>query len=167
ARDYAIVHASHDWILWLNPDEELVPESLPAVRDCNRGDDALGFYVLVQDILRLEQPPLYAETAQLRLFRRRADVHSLGRLHPVFVPSLEDIAKRESKMVPHAEIAIRRHAYLSQLNEAKLRWSLRLLELELRDRPGQLHYLIEYGRTLLLANEPKGHAVLAEAVDQI
>jgi tetratricopeptide (TPR) repeat protein len=48
-----------------------------------------------------------------------------------------------------------------------LRWSLRLLELELRDRPGQLHYLIEYGKTLLLANDPKGHEVLAQAVEQV
>ena len=37
------------------------------------------------------------------------------------------------------------------------------LELELRDRPGQLHFLIEYGRHLLWLNDPKGHAVLAEA----
>jgi hypothetical protein len=42
-----------------------------------------------------------------------------------------------------------------------------LLELELRDRPGQLHYLIEYGRTLLLLNDSKAHDVLAEAVEQI
>src|SRR5207253_3105704 len=34
ARDYAIAHAGHDWILWLNPDEELIPESLAALRDC-------------------------------------------------------------------------------------------------------------------------------------
>src|SRR5438105_3754902 len=122
ARDYVLTHASHDWILWLNPDEELLSESLASIREGTTRADALGFYVLVQDIHRLEQPSSYSETAQLRLFHRRADVHSVGRLHPVFVPSFEDLAKREGKQVPHAEIIIRRHGYLSQLNDAKLRW---------------------------------------------
>jgi hypothetical protein len=167
ARDHAIAHAWHDWILWLNPDEELLPESFEPLSECSTRVDALGFYALVTDIHRLEQPSSFSETAQLRLFRRRPDVHSVGRLHPVFMPSFEEIAGREGKQVAYAKIAIRRHAYLSQLDEGKLRWSLRLLELELRDRPGQLHYLVEYGRALLLANNPKGHEVLAEAVEQI
>jgi tetratricopeptide (TPR) repeat protein len=40
-----------------------------------------------------------------------------------------------------------------------------LLALELRDRPAQLHYLIEYGGNLLRLNDPRGHAVLAEATE--
>jgi hypothetical protein len=39
--------------------------------------------------------------------------------------------------------------------------------MELADRPGQLHYLIEYGRTLLRLNDPTGHDVLAEACGQV
>src|SRR5260370_35752574 len=31
ARDHAIAHARHDWILWLNPDEELLPERFGAL----------------------------------------------------------------------------------------------------------------------------------------
>jgi hypothetical protein len=36
---------------------------------------------------------------------------------------------------------IRRHVYRSVLDESKLRWAVRLLERELQDRPGRLHYL--------------------------
>src|SRR5438132_1393601 len=129
--------------------------------------DTAGFYVLVQDQLRPEEPDACSESAQLRVLRRGLPLRSAGRLHPVFVPTVEEAAAAQGKQVPYVATVLRRHAYLSQLNEAKLRWSLRLLELELRDRPGRLPYLIEYGRTLLLANEPKGHAVLAEAVEQI
>src|SRR5262249_21308115 len=66
-----------------------------------------------------------------------------------------------------APLVIRHHAYLSVLTEDKLRWATRLLELELKDRPGQLHYLIEYGRNLLRLNDPQGHVVLAEAAEQV
>src|SRR5205807_8215436 len=147
ARDFTLAQAKGDWILWLNPDEELLQDSFARIHECMDRNDALGFYVLVQDQLKVDQPEVATQAGQLRLHRRRPDVHSIGRLHPVFVPTFEELAKREGKQIPRANIVIRRHAYLSQLTEAKLRWSLRLLELELRDRPGQLHYLIEYGRT--------------------
>ena len=58
---------------------------------------------------------------------------------------------------------MRRHAYTSTLDESKIRWAIRLLELELRDRPGRLHYVIEYARNLLLLNDPRGHEVMGHA----
>src|SRR5262249_10844530 len=78
-----------------------------------------------------------------------------------------ELAEQEGKQVCASEIRLQRRAYLSQLTPAKLRWAARLLELELQDRPGQLHYLIEQGRTLLLLNDSRGHEVLAEAAEQI
>jgi hypothetical protein len=66
-----------------------------------------------------------------------------------------------------ADVILRHHAYGSTLTEAKLRWALRLLEKELRDRPGQLPYLIEYGHGLLRLNDPRGHEVLAEAAERL
>jgi hypothetical protein len=167
ARDFAIRQATGDWILWLNPDEELLASCHAELRHCLERDEAFGYSVRVQELLKPNESDYFTETVQLRLFRRRPGVCSVGRLHPAFVPSLEETARREGKQIYAAEVVLRRHAYLSPLTEPKLRWSVRLLELELRDRPGQLHYLIEYGRTLLLLNDPKGHAVLAEAVEQI
>jgi tetratricopeptide (TPR) repeat protein len=167
ARDYALSQATTDWILWLNPDEELLPLSRQSVHECLTRDDAFGYYVIVHELVKADQPDTFSETTQLRLFRRRPHVQSRGRLHPSFVPSLEEVAEQEGKQITLSEIRLQRHAYSSQLTEPKLRWAARLLELELRDRPGQLHYLIEYGRTLLLLNDPKAHTVLAEAVEQL
>src|SRR5260370_11954027 len=53
------------------------------------------------------------------------------------------------------------------MSNDKARCSARLLEWELQDRPGQLRYLIEYGRHLLWLNNPQGHKVLAEAAEQV
>jgi hypothetical protein len=167
ARDFALAQARSDWILWLNPDEEVSRETFVHLREGMTRQDVAGFYVLVQDQLRPDEPDACSESAQLRVLRRGLPLRSAGRLHPVFVPTVEEAAAAQGKQVPYVATVLRRHAYLSQLNEAKLRWSLRLLELELRDRPGRLPYLIEYGKTLLLANDSRGHEVLAEAVEQV
>ena len=167
ARDFALTQATADWILWLNPDEELLPVDQTVLRGYLAREDTFGYHVVVQERLNADQPDVFSETVQLRLFRRRPQVRSVGRLHSTFVPALEEVARQEGKQIAFSEMRLQRHAYLSRLTEPKLRWAARLLELELRDRPGQLHYLIEYGRTLLLLNDPQGHAILAEAIEQI
>jgi tetratricopeptide (TPR) repeat protein len=167
-RNCALAQATGDWIFWLNPDEELLPESRRVLPRCLAMDQAIGFIIRVQDQLKSDRPAALTETNQPRLFRRDCGVQYRGRLHPYFAVPLDELGRRQGKLVfATTEVILRRHAYLSVLNPQKLQWAKRLLELELRDRPGQLHYLIEYGRTLLLLNDPRGHEFLATAVNQI
>lgn len=121
----------------------------------------------MRDQLRADRPDYTAQTDQFRLFRRDAGVRYRGRLHPAPETPPEELARRQGKRVYAAALVVVRHAYLSALTPDKLRWAAHLLDLELRDRPGQLHYLIDYGRTLLMLNDPRGHAVLADAADQV
>src|SRR5260370_10066792 len=166
-RNFAFRQARGDWIFWLNPDEELLPQSQEELRRSLTTDESLGYYVRVQELEQAERLDLFTETLQPRLFRREADVAYVGRLHPRLEPSLEDVARKAGKQVSLSGITLRHYAYMSVLSEDKLRWAARLFELELKDRHGQLHYLIEYGRTLLLLNDPKAHRILAEATEQI
>ncbi len=167
ARNDALARATQDWILWINPDEELLPQSRDNVKPCLERADALGYVVCVLDLLRADRPDETTQTYQARLFRRDAGVRYIGRLHPSFEVPLEELARRQGKQVYAADVTLRRHAYLSVPTPDKLRWAARLLEQELRDRPGQIHYLVEYGRTLLWLNDPRGHEVLAEAAEQV
>ncbi len=167
ARNFALDQAVGDWVFWLNPDEELLPSSHAAVRACMAVAEVFACAVRVQELARPDRPEAFTETLQVRLFRRHGGLRYRGRLHPTFVPPVEEVAAREGKAVLPAAVTVRRHAYFSVLSEAKLRWAARLLRLELADRPGQLPYLIEYGRTLLWLNDPEGHAVLAEAAEQL
>jgi hypothetical protein len=167
AQNRALERATGEWIFWLNPDEEFVPqghEQLPALLP---RPEALAYVVRVREVLKPDQVERGAETWYPRLFRRHPDLRFVGRLHPHFAPPLEELARRENKQILRTDLLVRRHAYLSVLTEEKLRWATRLLELELQDRPGQLHYLIEYGRNLLRLNDPRGHAVLAEASEMV
>jgi hypothetical protein len=166
-RNFALEHATGDWVLWLNASEELLPSSHQAVRECMARDGVFGYFVLVQQPLGDDRPDAFAEAQDLRLFRRRPDLAFVGRLHPAPTPAAVEAVRRDGQAVAACAVTLRSAEPASERSEAKLRWTVRLLELELRDRPGQLHYLIEYGRTLLLLNDPRGHAVLAEAAEQV
>lgn len=166
ACNFALDRVRGDWVLWLNPDEELLPTTRADLGGYLARPDVLAYQVRVQEVPRGDRPDFFVETVQTRLFRRRPDLRFAGRLHPQLA-GLADVARREGMQVPLAELAVRHHAYLSVLDPSKLRWAARLFERELQDRPGQLHYLIEYGRTLLRLNDPRGHELLAQAAEQV
>jgi hypothetical protein len=167
AQNDVLDEATGDWVLWLNPDEELSPQAREQLPPLLARHDVLAYALRVQEVLQADQPDTAMESLHLRLFRRHPEARYVGRLHPHFIVPLEQLAAKEHLQICPADLIIRHHAYLSVLTEDKVRWATRLLELELRDRPGQLHYRIEYGRNLLRLNDPQGHAVLAEAADQI
>ena len=165
--NFALAHARGDWILWINPDEEVMPISLFEMDACLARDDVFAYSVSVRDLPHADRLDEYTETTLLRLFRRDPRVRFLGRTSPRFQPPLEDIAKQTERRIEQAPLLVRRHGYLSPLTPDKLRWVARLLELELRDRPGQLSYLIDYGQTLLRLNDARGHDALAAAAEFI
>jgi hypothetical protein len=167
ARNFALDQARSDWILWLNPDEELLNATRPQMEKLTSLESVLGYSLPVQEIARPDKLDSPIVVVQPRLFRRHPELRYVGRVHPGFRISWEEVARREQMDILPANVTIRRHAYLSKPTPDKLRWSARLLEAELRDRPGQLHYLIEYGRTLLWLDDPRGHEVLAEAVEKL
>ena len=167
ARNFALEQATGTWVLWLNPDEELLAGGRDKLPDQLARTDVLAFILRVQQLAHPEQTEAIFATAEPRLFRRDAAPRYVGRLHCHFAAPLEELAQKAGKQLAGCDLLIRRHLYLNVLDEQRLRWAARLLEKELKDRPGQLHYLINYGRTLLALNDPKGHAVLAEATDQL
>ena len=167
-RNFALGHAKGDWVLWLNPDEELSASASDEVRSLLDGDRRdFGHAVRVQSIPRADRPDQFSETNDLRLFRREPGVRYVGRLHPGLAPELAKALEAEGRQVGASGVVIRHHAYMSALDESKLRWAVRLLERELADRPDQLHYQVEYGRSLLMLEDPRGHEVMAAAIGRI
>ncbi len=168
-RNTALDRVGEGWVLWLNADEELMPESAPLVRPCvdDAGADVFGFTVLIRERWQEDRPDLWVETADLRLFRNRPDVRYVGRLHPTLRPGTAGAEGTKRPAVQTTPIVVVRHAYQSTLDASKLRWAARLLERELSDRPGQLGFLIEYGFTLARLGDPRAGEVLAEATEAV
>src|SRR5262245_44800011 len=167
AQNQALDRATGEWVFWLNPDEELLPPGPDRLAALLARPEALAYVVRVQEVMNPDRAEEATVTAWPRLVRRHPDARFVGRLHPHYATPLDALARRENMRIYESDLTVRHHAYLNVLTADKLRWANRLLELELRDRPGQLHYLIEYGRNLLRLNDPRGHAVLAEASDLV
>lgn len=176
-RDFTIRKARGDWVLWMHGSDELLPEGRGALRECLAREDAFGFFVKIQTVVGGPQAAeeeaaelsRAGETADVRLFRRRTDLPQLfvGRLHPRFHEDVVAAVRREGLTVTQSDVVLRHYAEPGRPSESKLRFNLRLLEAELRDQPGQLHYLIEYGRTLLIAEDPRGPSVMRQAAQQV
>src|ERR1039458_1380153 len=167
ARHFPLRTGTKGSILWLDADEELLPESRDELRRCLERKDAFGFIVLRRDLYTADRPDSATEMKLLRLFRRHEDVRFAGRYHEHFDPPLEAIAKLENKYLYESAIKLRHYGYIGELKKSKLERSAKFLKLELTDRPGQLYYEIEYGRTLLLLGDENGHTVLREATKQM
>jgi hypothetical protein len=167
ARNFVISQAHGDWIFWLDADEELLPGSVDTLRACIARTDALAWFVRRQDLDRADRPELYSVMWQLRLFRRREDLRFQGRCHPHFQPTISQIEQQTGLRVDYSDVNLRHYGYVGELRESKLRRGARLMELELRERPDQLYYLIEYGRTLLRLGDERGHEILRQATAQM
>jgi glycosyltransferase involved in cell wall biosynthesis len=146
-RNFTVGQATGDWILWLNADEELLPSCHTHLKACLLLPNIFGYFVVLQNLIQADRLDEFVQSSDLRLFRRRPDLAFIGRLHPHFHPDLVATIQKAGSQVLPCNVTIRSYAALAERSEAKLRGTVRLLELELRDRPGQLHYVIEYGRS--------------------
>jgi glycosyltransferase involved in cell wall biosynthesis len=169
ARHALLEHCTGDWILWMNASEQLLPEAIEPLRACQQRSDVAAFFVRIRNIFDRNRADQWMETGAIRLWKRRPDLLFQGRLHPHLAPAFQQAIERDGLKVDGSEIVLSNDdpGYAGKWDEPKLRFTARLLERELQDRPRQLHYIIEYGRTLLELNDRNGHTVLADAAQQV
>ncbi len=164
AKNAAILEASSEWVLLIDADEELDRASHDELRRCVRREEAFAYHILREDLQGDGRDG--TEMRVLRLFRKRPGMHYVGRCHPEFEPPLETVAAQEGRRVFPSTIRLRHTGYLDQFKRAKQERAAHLLALELKERPGRFYYLVEYGRSLLLLGDPRGHSILREATAQ-
>ena len=162
ARNAGLEAARGEWVFWTDSDETLIAPDPATFRELLGREDMLGYFVTIED-------QIGATTRTPRqhpsLYRRRSELRYHGRIHEHFEPPLEIQAARLGMKVSASPVRLTHTGYELEIRPQKLSRNIALLELELADRPGQFYYLVELGRSLLLASQTRGHGVLKEAAE--
>jgi GT2 family glycosyltransferase/glycosyltransferase involved in cell wall biosynthesis/tetratricopeptide (TPR) repeat protein len=146
ARNAALEHATGDWVLSLDADEELPAESQAKLREHLRDPKAMAFR------LPLVDHGQEAEGRSLvpRLFRNAPGLFWTGRVHEQVFGGVEALRKGwhlENKL---GEATILHHGYSTDAAQqrAKSERNLRLLKLALEEQPNDANLLMSLGLEL-------------------
>ena len=80
---------------------------------------------------------------------------------------MPDLAAQRGQTVEGSRIRIRHYGFAGPKRAEKFLRDVKLLDLELQERPGQLYYQIELYRTLLLLGDNRWRTVLRDAIDNL
>ena len=154
ARNEVFSHARCEWVFLLDADEELIPGSHDHLKNVLNDPDTLGAWFIREDLRETGTQ----EILQFRLFRRELMPPQIGRCHPRWTKPLAEIEQATGKRVILSSARLRHDGYLQDVLPEKLRRGLRLVSLELEERPGQLYYLAERLRLKAELGEPMEEA---------
>jgi len=166
ARNAAIPHIKGRWTLWLDADEFVDPSTTENFRDLLARNDACGFGVVRRDYVNGFKPGVPAgdsvSSMIFRVLRNDLGFRFTGRCHEQPHPFPDDLARETGLKVYASTLTLDhdcRYYYESRVEKA-LR-NGRLLDMEVRERPGRLYWMIQCGATLL---EVPGMAARAKEV---
>ncbi|MCS7209393.1 MAG: tetratricopeptide repeat protein [Fimbriimonadales bacterium] len=159
ARNLALEHASGDWILVLDADERLSPDSKQAILNAVRHPQFAGYYL---EILNEIRDGDYFMHRIVRLFRRLPGIRWEGAIHEQIMPSLIARGAR------FATVAAQIHhlGYRSEVmqSRAKIQRNLELIQRELERDPDDLFHKFNLANTYFTAGEYAQAAHWAEQV---
>ena len=141
ARNESLRHASGQWLLWLDADESFDAANRDKLRALLAGlpDDNAAYVMHQRSAAGGGSATL---VGQVRLFRNHPDIRWDYRVHEQILPSL----RKAGHAVRFSDIAIEHSGYLDPaLRHRKLERNLRLLHLDLADRPNDPFTLFNLG----------------------
>lgn len=159
SRNHMLSHATADWVLYIDADEELHSSDrqtlLKMVRTAPKS--VLGFHLLKQD-LDLDQDTYTHQHYTIRLFRRTPGIHFVGRVHNQLII--------DQKKCKHTSIRLLHHIY-NKRQQRNAR-SIKLLELSLEENPNAHYLKLNLGGMYCQAGQyEKGIPVLKDACENI
>ncbi|MBI4611252.1 MAG: glycosyltransferase [Candidatus Rokubacteria bacterium] len=143
ARNESLRHATGDWILVLDADERIIAEEFTQLHPLMEQPDVIGIDLWLRSELPPGQPAPSLAAPYCRLFRSLPGVRFTGRIHEQVAPSLRALGGR----IVRSQVEILHLGYAVP-DDAKLARNLRLLALELEERPDNAFVLFNLGLTL-------------------
>lgn len=180
ARNESLQYATGQWLFWMDTDDTLPPECGKQLRDTLTSEDKIPQDVLGL-IMQVHCPPTSMESSayghsvagsgsvtvvdHVKVLRNRPKLRFEGRIHEQILPAIRRAGGKvlwtDSYVVhsgsDHSREGVRR----------KLDRDLRLLRMDVQDRPGHPFVLFNLGMTLLHRNEyEEARTTLEDCVNQ-
>ncbi|MFQ5828090.1 MAG: glycosyltransferase [Candidatus Methylomirabilia bacterium] len=160
ARNESLRHARGDWILVLDADERVIPEEFAHLQPVMERGDVVGIELWLRSELPPDQPAASLGAPYCRLFRNLPRVRFQGRIHEQVAPSLRALGGQ----IVRSAVEILHLGYATP-DQSKLTRNLRLLVLELEERPEDAFALFNLGLTLGAQGQwQEARAVLGRAL---
>jgi GT2 family glycosyltransferase/Flp pilus assembly protein TadD len=147
ARNEALNHATGDWILNLDADEELLPEHRETILSEIQADAVMAYRLPIIDKGREHEGCSYVP----RLFRNAPALFFVGRVHEQIFSSIEARRGQWGLENRFGKAALLHHGYTSEIvvSREKIARNLRLLELAIQELPGEPNLLMNLGLELI------------------
>ena len=151
ARNEALKHATGDWVLSLDADEELVPEHKQTILEEMKSAGVLGYRLPIINHGRLEEGCGHVP----RLFRNAPGLFFVGRVHEQIFSSLEARCKEWAMENRLGRTTLLHHGYAEGVivSRDKAARNLRLLRLAVDELPGDPNLVMNLGLELIRSGE--------------
>ncbi len=156
ARNFALDKASGDWVLFLDGDEELDSQSLPAMQKAiEQKDNTEGYLIKVLNYYEAGNQVETAPDMVFRLFRNRKQYRYSGAIHEQICDNIVNVNPK-AKIGITEDICIIHYGYLQEEIKVKNKTerNTRLLEQAVQKNPDSLldrfHLGVEYFRANLI-----------------
>jgi len=148
ARNVSLRQATSDWILWLDADERLLPESVePLKRLLKKSKVPTAYRVRIKNLQRDRQS--YTLSESHRLISNHPGVEFTGRIHEQVWPGIQALGGREKP----SEVVLEHHGYALEVDAARLKAerNLALLETVAGETPASAYAQFTLGQNYALA----------------
>ena len=151
ARNAALQHARGDWILQLDADEELVPETRDKLRSALQDSSTMAYRLPLADVGKEKEGFHHVP----RLFRNAPGIHYRGRVHEHAFGSLEEMRKQWGLQNAIGKAQILHHGYTDQVvkDRSKVQRNLRLLQRAIEETPNDVSLLMSYGLDMVRSGQ--------------
>jgi FkbM family methyltransferase len=147
ARNAALEHATGDWVLMLDADEELDLGSRGKLHKHLAEAAAIGWRLPLVDVGREVEGCSFVP----RLYRNAPGLYYTGRVHEQVFTSVDALAQQWGLKTRLGEAKLVHQGYTAELTRGreKVGRNLRLLELAIREQPDDPHLLMHLGLELV------------------
>jgi len=147
ARNLALCHASGDWVLVLDADEELLPEHRATIAEEMKAATVMAYRLPIIDKDREKDGCSYVP----RLFRNAPGLFFVGRVHEQIFSSIEVRRAEWGLDNQLGRSALLHHGYVPEIviSRDKIARNLRLLERAIEELPGEPNLVMSLGLELV------------------